>query len=101
MNELLKICQDIQKDLQELKTALVSLKLIPKAFGTSYQNLEWLRTDQVIQMLGITNQTLYRLTSANKLPFTKVGGIIYIKHSDVDRLLNENYTKDRRWKMED
>ena len=87
MNELLDLCKEIRADLQELKRALVKLVQFPP---TSLKK-EWIRSDQVIQILGISNRTFSRLTKSQALPFTKVGGILYIKTSDVEQLLNKNY----------
>ena len=51
-------------------------------------NSKWLKSFQVKNMLRISPGTLQNLRVNGSLPFTKVGGIIYYKKEDVQRLLN-------------
>jgi predicted PilT family ATPase len=75
---------DIQNEIHELKGARVK-------FLAHFLKEEWLRTDQVMQILKIAPRTLSRRMHSNLLPYTKVGGIIYIKASDIEELLNKNH----------
>lgn len=87
MNEILIIFGEIKRDVQGLKKALAQFS------KTHAQRLreEWQRTPEVMKIMGISNRTLTRLTNSGKLPFSKVNGLVYVKTSDIEKLLNENY----------
>lgn len=87
MNEILILFGEIKREVQGLTKALA------KFSKTHAQRLmeEWNRTPEVLKILGISNRTLNRLTNTGKLPHSKVNGLVYIKTTDIERLLNENY----------
>ena len=51
----------------------------------------WLDNQEVMEVLKISPRTLQAMRDSYTLPFSKVGGKIYYKASDVENLLNENY----------
>ncbi|HEY3373385.1 MAG TPA: helix-turn-helix domain-containing protein [Prolixibacteraceae bacterium] len=87
MSDLPIILSGMRRELELLSK---SVTLIVK---TQSQRLaeEWNRKQQASKILGISLRTLNKLTSSGKLPVSKVNGLIFIKTSDIERLLNENY----------
>lgn len=75
---------------RELELLSKTVALIIK---TQSQRLaeEWNKKAQVLKILGISTRTLDKLTSSGKLPISKINGLIFIKTSDIERLLNDNY----------
>lgn len=87
MNDLVVLYSEMKRDLQGMKRSLA------KIAETSSHGLmgEWCRKEECMKMMGISARTFSRLTRSGKLPFSKINGLIFIKTSDIERLLNENY----------
>jgi hypothetical protein len=47
----------------------------------------WLKSHEVKKILGISPGTLQSLRDTGKIPFKKVGGLIYYDASEIDTLL--------------
>jgi len=47
----------------------------------------WLKSHEVREMLKISTGTLHSLRSNGKIPFTRIGGLIYYDAVDIDRML--------------
>jgi hypothetical protein len=91
MDDLLVICHEIKSDLQEITKSLANItKNSPQILAD-----EWLRQEEILKIMSISTRTFSRLTTSGKLPFTKLKGLIYVKKSDVDFLLNENHKEVR------
>jgi len=74
------------QDLQELKAEIISeIKLI---IGNSTTKKDWLRSSEVMEMLGISTGTLQNLRINRDIPFTKMGGTLYYETSEVVKALN-------------
>lgn len=54
---------------------------------------DWLTGDVVEDMLDISERTLVTLRSCGKLPFSKIGNKIYYRRSDVEKMLDDGYSK--------
>jgi Helix-turn-helix domain len=50
----------------------------------------WLKNAEVKKLLGISSNTIQRLRIAGKLRSTKVGGVHYYRHEDIEKLLNSD-----------
>jgi len=50
---------------------------------------EYLKIAEVAEILGVTRRTVYRRIWANEIPASKIGGLYYIKKSDLESLLNQ------------
>jgi hypothetical protein len=74
------------EDLKQFKNEMLSeiKQLISKPQGQSKQ---WLKSNDVRKLLKISPGTLQNLRINGKLCFTKIGGIIYYKLEDINRLL--------------
>ncbi|MGQ7868665.1 helix-turn-helix domain-containing protein [Sunxiuqinia sp. sy24] len=51
----------------------------------------WLDNQEVMELLKISPRTLQNMRDSKALPFSKVGGKIYYKASDVDNYLKGGY----------
>jgi hypothetical protein len=56
----------------------------------SQQSKQWLKSNEVRKLLNISPGTLQNLRINGTLSYTKIGGIMYYNHSDIDKLLNRN-----------
>ncbi len=72
-------------DLDTFKNELITeLKAL---LTTRQQPKPWLKSNEVRKVLTISAGTLQNLRVNGSLPFTKIGGIIYYKQEDINRLL--------------
>jgi len=51
-------------------------------------NRQWLRSAEVRKLLQISHGTLQNLRINGTLPYKKIGGIIYYKLEDIDRIFD-------------
>jgi excisionase family DNA binding protein len=57
------------------------------------QPKKWLRTQEVMELLGISEVTLQTLRNRGQIPFRKLGGTCYYNSEEIDRYLtNLNHT---------
>lgn len=70
---------------QQLLTDLSEVLRSPGITGKK----EWLKSDEVKKLLGISTGTLQNLRINDKLTPSKVGGIYYYKLSEIESLLND------------
>ena len=52
----------------------------------------WIDGQVVMQMLKISPRTLQRLRDNGTLPYSKLVRKIFYKQSDIDKILEDNYT---------
>jgi len=62
-----------------------------KAKNSKKLSESWLDNQDVMELLKISPRTLQSMRDSRVLPHSKVGGKIYYKASDVEKILNENY----------
>ena len=73
-------------DLKQFKTEL--LKEIRQLMGEQQgQSKQWLKSNEVRRMLNISRGTLQNLRVNGTLSYTKIGGIMYYKLEDINRVL--------------
>ena len=48
---------------------------------------QWLKSSEVRKMLGISHGTLQNLRITRSLPYTKLGGIMFYKSEDIEKIL--------------
>lgn len=79
------------EDLNEFRTLLLNdLKEIIQS--KPQQTKQWLKSNEVRKLLNISPGTLQNLRINGTLSYTKIGGIMYYNHADIDKLLNGNKT---------
>ncbi|MGO4875169.1 helix-turn-helix domain-containing protein [Pedobacter psychrotolerans] len=49
---------------------------------------EWLKSFEVCEMLSISKGTLASYRRNGTLRYSKIGGLIYYKHQDIETLMN-------------
>lgn len=53
----------------------------------------WLRSKEVIKLLGISPGTLQNMRNNGTLPFTKLGGVMFYDIENIKRMLDQNMVK--------
>lgn len=78
------------EDLQEFKKEL--LQEITTLFEgrTNGKTKKWLKSTEVREMLGISPGTLQNLRINGTLPYSKMGGVIYYDHEEIQLILASN-----------
>ena len=78
-----------REELIEFKNLLLNdLKEIIQS--KPQQSKQWLKSNEVRKLLNISPGTLQNLRINGTLSYTKIGGIMYYNHADIDKLLNGN-----------
>lgn len=79
-------------DLQQFKLELLEdlTEFIVKHQQTPRR--QWLKSHEVRRILTISPNTLHSLRERGKLPFSKLGGVIYYKYDDVIKMLEKHKT---------
>jgi excisionase family DNA binding protein len=49
-----------------------------------------LNVNEAAERLGITSGTLYHWVSKGKVPYTKIGGKLLFRESDIDNFIEDN-----------
>lgn len=68
--------------LSELKEVLQQSKQSTK---------QWLKSSEVRKMLGISHGTLQNLRITRSLPYTKLGGIMFYRQEDIEKILEAGW----------
>ncbi|GGA90174.1 helix-turn-helix domain-containing protein [Puia dinghuensis] len=78
------------KDLEEFRTKmLMDIKTMFEAHMNRTVK-RWLKSHEVRKMLGISAGALQTLRNNGKIPFTKVGGLIYYDAAEINQILTEH-----------
>ena len=74
------------EDLNEFRSLLLNdLKEIIQS--KPQQTKQWLKSNEVRKLLNISPGTLQNLRVNGTLTYTKIGGIMYYNHADIEKLL--------------
>ena len=88
MNDLAEMLRSLQ-----LQVAAIHAKLDEGPSNTVDQfNNNWLDGQDVMQMLHISKRTLQNLRDSKTLPFSRVNGKFFYKLSDIQSVLESNYS---------
>ncbi len=81
-----------KEDLKEFQNELLSSikQLLQPAMGESKK---WFKSSEVRKMLNISPGTLQNLRINGSLRFTKVGGTMYYKIEDINRMLEDHQSE--------
>lgn len=85
MNVELITRDDLEKFKNDLLDEIRHLQLYPRKKGE--ESKPWLKSFEVRKLLGISAGTLQNLRINGTLPFSKVGGLLYYKYEDIEKLL--------------
>ena len=90
MNELIQPLLTLMNDIKEVKAYLQNLKQTrAETFKES-----WIDGQDVMLALNISKRTLQSLRDKGTLPFSRINGKFYYKVSDLEALLENNYSGD-------
>lgn len=76
-----------KEDLQAFRIQLLNdIKAL--LFIKQSANMEWLRSNEIRKALKISAGTLQNLRVTGKLKSVKIGGILFYRNSDLEKLLD-------------
>ncbi|AZA54066.1 helix-turn-helix domain-containing protein [Chryseobacterium sp. G0201] len=76
-----------KQDLLDFKDELLK-ELLALLNGKKIRKEEWLKSSEVQNLLKISVGTLQNYRINGTLPFKKIGGTLYYKYQDIEKLLN-------------
>lgn len=82
--------QKLDQIVEEIGSLRQELK-IQQVKNTKKLSETWLDNQDVMDLLKVSPRTLQNLRDTQALPFSKVGGKIYYKASDVEKYLEGGY----------
>ncbi|MCP4650319.1 MAG: helix-turn-helix domain-containing protein [PVC group bacterium] len=88
MNEVIQI---LLKLSQEIKTIKSYLEVFKKTRLEKF-NEAWIDGQDVMQVLHISKRTLQSLRDSGVLPYSRLNGKFYYKLSDIENILESNYS---------
>ncbi len=60
------------------------------------QAKQWLKSSEVRKLLNISPGTLQTLRINKTISYTRIGGIIYYGHQDIEKLMQQNMVSSER-----
>ena len=88
MNEVLNTLTQLSQDFAVIKAFILALT---KSKLDEFKET-WVDGQVVMQTMHISKRTLQTLRDNGTLPFSRINGKFYYKVSDVENLLETNYT---------
>lgn len=85
MNVELITRDDLEKFKKELFEEIRKHSPHPRNHG--HEPRAWLKSYEVRKLLGISAGTLQNLRVNGTLPYTKIGGLMYYKYEDIQKLM--------------
>jgi hypothetical protein len=80
-----------REDMEQFKSELFAeLRRLGVGVGKRTEHKEWLKSYEVRKILGISPGTLQNLRINGTLPFSRIGGLLYYRESDIRQLLEKN-----------
>lgn len=88
MNEIMDMIMQMSEDIELMKANLLEMQR-QKAEGLG---LNWIDGQEVRETLHISKRKLQTLRDNGTLPYSRVGGKLYYKVSDVKAVLDKSYS---------
>lgn len=88
MTELIDLVLKLSQDLQQIKFQLQQFQKSRLERFTE----AWIDGQDVMQSIHISKRTLQSLRDEGTLPFSRINGKFYYKLSDIEQLLESNYS---------
>ena len=73
-----------------LQTKADILAAIGEVMNRGAHRPQWLKSKEVMKMLGLSSSGLQNLRIQGTIPFSKLGGQIYYNYDDISRILETN-----------
>lgn len=89
MEEIVKGILALSGELKEVKAQLQYLRKT----RTEIFNESWIDGQEVLLALNISQRTLQTLRDSGTLPFSRLNGKFYYKVTDLEALLESNYSR--------
>jgi hypothetical protein len=86
-----QINESIQKISRDIRSISESMQQLRKSQLEKF-NEAWISGHDVIKSLNISLRTLQSLRDSGLLPFSRINGKFFYKVSDLEKLMEENYT---------
>jgi hypothetical protein len=80
-DDLIKFKQDLFSELKQILQ------------GHNPDQKQWLKSFEVIEMLGISRGTLQTLRNNGTLTATKIGGLMFYSYEDIQKLMQGKRSK--------
>ncbi|QHS55858.1 helix-turn-helix domain-containing protein [Mucilaginibacter sp. 14171R-50] len=74
--------EDLEKFRKQLLTDIENL------LNVKYPK-KWLKTNEVMDLLGMSEVTLQTLRNKGKIPFRKLGGTVYFNAEELDQYIQQ------------
>lgn len=97
MEEIVKGILALSGELKEIK---VQLQCLRKTRAEIF-NETWIDGQDVLLALNISQRTLQTLRDSGTLPFSRLNGKFYYKVSDLEALLESNYSRNLKRQSHD
>lgn len=78
--------EDLQNFKQELLTEMH--KILSQRQTTPVR--KWLKSHEVRRLLTLSQGTLQHLRATGRLPFTKIGRVIFYDYEDIQKMIEKN-----------
>lgn len=88
MNEIMQTLEQMQADIRQINT---KFDLLKKGSAETFKD-NWIDGQDVLFALNISKRTLQSLRDKGILPFSRIKGKFYYKVSDINSLLEKNYS---------
>ncbi|MEJ7830954.1 MAG: helix-turn-helix domain-containing protein [Segetibacter sp.] len=91
MNEVLTILMQLSQDFEVIRAYILALK---KSRMEIFKET-WIDGQDVMQTLHISKRNLQSLRDSKVLPYSRINGKFYYKVSDLENLLQSNYSQSK------
>jgi len=88
MPELFSMILTLSQDIKSIKNYIFSIQ----KSALNQLTDKWIDGQVVIQSLHISKRTLQSLRDSGVLPYSRINGKFYYKLSDIEALLESNYS---------
>jgi hypothetical protein len=88
-----KIYQSQEELLAEILNRLEEISDKMPSKNSAADSLGIIDNADVLQLLKITNRTAIKWRQENKLPYFRIGGKIYYRIAEIEKMINELYGK--------
>jgi len=89
MNEIIQALLNLSGDIKEIKA---QLQYIKKTRAEVFKET-WIDGQDIMLALNISKRTLQTLRDTNVIPYSRIKGKFYYKVSDLENLLDKNYSR--------
>ena len=83
METLRRLLSDFQQKL------LIEIRIVLNEKKYPFEK-EWIKSNEIKKMLGISHGTLQTLRNNGTIPFTKIGGVIFYSRELIEKILANN-----------